>query len=102
MARMNLLEAFYRLERAEELFGFFGVAFDSEVIDAFRVPLLRRFRAYKAQIEAREPKPNEEEAIKLLRLSLLKAYGEVIREEVRRKGLATPCVECQAECGVSI
>lgn len=99
---MKTMEAFYRLERAEELFGFFGVAFDSEVIEAFRVPLLRRFRAYKARIEAKEPKPNEQEAIKLLRLSLLKAYGEVIREEVRRKGLANPCVTCQAECGVSI
>jgi nitrogenase-stabilizing/protective protein len=99
---MKTMEAFYRLERAEEFFDFFGVAYDQGVIEAFRVPLLRRFRAYKARIEARDPKPNEEEAIKFLRLSLLKAYGEVIREEVRKKGLANPCVECQAECGVSI
>lgn len=99
---MKTMEAFYRLEQAEELFGFFGIAFDAQVVEAFRVPLLRRFREHKVRVEALEPRPSEEEAIRLLRLSLLKAYGEVVREEVRRKGLANPCLACEKECGVPI
>lgn len=96
---MKTLEAFMKLETAEELFDFFGIAYDQGVIEAFRLPLLRRFRAHKDRIESMEPNPTHETKIKLLRLSLLKAYGEIVREEVRRSGL-NPCGECSSDCSI--
>lgn len=96
---MKTLENFLSLSSAEELFEFFGIAYDRGVIESFRLPLLRRFRGYKDKIEAMEPPVSNEAKIKLLRLSLLKAYGEIIREEVRRSGLKA-CEGCTIDCSV--
>ncbi|HZZ84833.1 MAG TPA: nitrogenase-stabilizing/protective protein NifW [Anaeromyxobacteraceae bacterium] len=69
------LEAFRRLETAEEYMSFFGVRCEPAVLAAGRVQILLRFSRDLAEIDARDPAPGEAERLELYERALRVAYA---------------------------
>lgn len=80
---MRTLEGLARLERAEELLEFFGIAFDPVLLAPRRVRLLKRYGMSVAMIDRITAPLTEAERLKL--------HGEALAGQWERLVLETTC-----------
>jgi hypothetical protein len=83
---MNSLDELERVERAEDYFELLEVPFDTAVLHASRVHLLRVFGFAIAEIDARTPAPEGPERLRLYRDALRRAHALVANDGAHRAG----------------
>lgn len=101
---MSKVEDFYQISDAQEYFEFFGLAYDSALLDVKRSHIMRRFG--KMLQKARQiPASSEEERLKYYKFALLSAYKEFesghapsAAEIWEMEGHTLPCQSCKSAC----
>ncbi|HET9596472.1 MAG TPA: nitrogenase-stabilizing/protective protein NifW [Anaeromyxobacteraceae bacterium] len=73
------LPALARIERAEQYFDFFGVAYEPRVLAVYRLRLLKRFGMELAEADAAHPGADRGEQLLLYAAALRRVHDEFAR-----------------------